>query len=255
MIATLSCRHCGREQPASANFCAGCGLEFRSTRFGEEAPPPVPSWERRAGLQGRSAIRVVMALLIALAVSIPFAVFSPDTVATWLFIDAMIAGVVIACVVLERGALGPLLKASGGFWLLLAVPAAYVMQGLGWLWMKVLDRSDQILEAEPSEAWLPVWMLLLSIVVVPALFEELAFRGIFLRSARLFLRPLPAHLLTAAAFALIHFQPMVLPFHFAMGLALGGLRAGSGSLWPPILLHAANNALAAGLLPGSPFAP
>ena len=253
MIATRSCPHCGREQAASAAFCEACGQEFRSPRFEQETPPPVPSWERRAGLQGRSAVRVMIALLAALAVAVPFLLDGAERTGTWLIVDALLVGVVLGCTVMERGSLVPLLRNSGGIWLLLALPAAYLMQGLGWLWFRAL--LVLVPETAFAEAFLPqaAWLLLLSAVLVPAIFEELAFRGIFLRSARVFLRPVPAQLLTATAFAAIHFQPLSFPFHFTLGLALGGLRAVSGSLWPPILLHAVNNAIAVGLLPGGPF--
>lgn len=235
----------------SAAYCAACGQEFRAPRIDEESPPPVPSWERRAGLQGKPAVRVTVAMLAALVVAVPF-MFGELEPTDWLILDALMAGVVLGCVVLERGALTPSLRASGGLWLLLAVPAGYVLQWLGWLWSLVLERGGG---AAPEGAFveMPTWILFLTIVLVPAIFEELAFRGIFLRSARTFLRPLPAHLLTAAAFAAIHFQPLMLPFHFGIGLALGALRERSGSLWPPMLLHAVNNALAVGLLPGAPW--
>jgi membrane protease YdiL (CAAX protease family) len=251
VIETRICHHCGRTQPASAAFCAACGQEFRAPRFAEEAPPPVPSWERRAGLQGKPAVRVTVAMLAASVVAVPF-MFGDLDPTDWLILDALMVGVVSVCVVLERGALTPSLRASGGVWLLLAVPAGYALQWLGALWTLALERWSGIDSSGSEFVELPTWILFLTIVLVPAIFEELAFRGIFLRSARTFLRPLPAHLLTAAAFAAIHFRPLMLPFHFGIGLALGALRERSGSLWPPMLLHAVNNALAVGLLPGAP---
>lgn len=255
MIATRACHHCGREQPASAAFCAACGQEFRAPRFGDEVPPPVPSWDRRAGLQGKPAMRVMVALLAALAAAAPFALggFAPST--SLLVFYAVVGAVVLFCAAQERDAIAPLLLRSGGVWLLLAAPAAYATQGFGWLWVQLLQRADALEELEGIGAVMPSWALLLGVVLAPAVFEELAFRGIFLRNAQNFLRPWPAHLATAFAFAAIHLQPLMLPFHFGMGLALGGLRVASGSLWPSMILHAVNNALAAGLLPGSPFAP
>lgn len=251
MIPTQDCRHCGRTQAASAAFCAACGLEFRPPRLDRETPPPVPSWELRASMQGRPAVRVLVALLAALIVAVPF-YFADTGVAGWLFVDALVVGVVLGCVALEGGALTPSLRASGGWWLLAAVPVGFLMQACGWLWVQLLYGMEVVDTSDADSFELPGWLLVVSIVLVPAIFEELAFRGIFLRSAQIFLRPVPAHLLTAAVFAGIHFTPLMLPFHFTMGLALGALRAVSGSLWPPILMHAVNNALAIGLLPGSP---
>lgn len=254
MITTRACPHCGRAQPGGASFCSACGFEFRAPRFDAEPPPPVPSWDRRAGLQGRPAIRVVVAILAVLAASIPLLFLARDTTAL-LLVDALLAAVVLACVALERGALAPALTASGGWWLALAVPAAYAVQAIGWIYQRILARGlGEAHEGHPF-AEMPVWVQWISVVAVAGVFEELAFRGVFLRSAKHFLRPVAAHLLTAAAFAAIHFNPPLFPYHFLVGLTLGGLRERSGSLWPPILMHAAHNAAVLGFLPGAPLGP
>ena len=46
---------------------------------------------------------------------------------------------------------------------------------------------------------------------------------------------------TAAAFALCHGAPAVLPIHMGLGLYLGWLRERSGSLLPGMLMHFAYN--------------
>ena len=45
-------------------------------------------------------------------------------------------------------------------------------------------------------------------------------------------------------FSMIHLEPRFLPSILAVGLLLGLVRAVSGSLWPPLFLHAAFNATA-----------
>lgn len=84
----------------------------------------------------------------------------------------------------------------------------------------------------------------LSTAVLAPVVEELLFRGLLWN---LFERWLPAvvpFVLTTVAFALIHGSGQhilgIVPHAIAMGL----LRYTSKSLWPPMLLHFVNNALA-----------
>jgi membrane protease YdiL (CAAX protease family) len=86
---------------------------------------------------------------------------------------------------------------------------------------------------------------LLMIAVVPAVGEELLFRGVIqnllIRSMR------NVHLavvLGALFFSTLHFQFYGLIPRFLLGLFLGYFFLWSGSLWVPILMHFVNNGLA-----------
>lgn len=87
-----------------------------------------------------------------------------------------------------------------------------------------------------------LWQLLLLYSVAPALFEEIAFRGIIFNRLRLVLGDREGWLVQAAFFSVIHLSPVIFPTHFAMGLIFGWLRMRTGSLLPGMLLHAAWNA-------------
>jgi membrane protease YdiL (CAAX protease family) len=51
----------------------------------------------------------------------------------------------------------------------------------------------------------------------------------------------PAVVVSAAAFAVLHFSILALPFLFVMGLLLGWLRLHTGSIIPPITAHFFHN--------------
>jgi membrane protease YdiL (CAAX protease family) len=74
-------------------------------------------------------------------------------------------------------------------------------------------------------------------------------RGVLLPSLAPPLGALPAVLLTAAAFALIHLDPIRLLFTFVLGLLLGLLRLRTRSLWPPVVVHSTLNALTFAIAP------
>jgi len=87
-----------------------------------------------------------------------------------------------------------------------------------------------------------LWLSLLVIGITPALCEELLFRGLVLPSLeRMGTRP--ALLLSGLLFALMHGQITALPAHLLLGFTLGYLLIGYGSLWAPMLFHAAFNGI------------
>jgi membrane protease YdiL (CAAX protease family) len=78
--------------------------------------------------------------------------------------------------------------------------------------------------------------------VAPAVLEEITFRGVLQGRLQAMLGAGTGLVTTAAAFAVCHGQPAVLPIHVGLGLYLGWLRVRSGSLLPGMLLHFSYNA-------------
>ena len=101
------------------------------------------------------------------------------------------------------------------------------------------------------EAWrdIPLWLILLSLAVAPAVFEEFFFRGLLFGSLTKRLSPAKAILVSAALFGAFHVVSgsalaveRLLPSTF-IGLFLGWLRYRSGSIFPSMLAHLLNNGL------------
>jgi sodium transport system permease protein len=106
----------------------------------------------------------------------------------------------------------------------------------------------------------PWWLLVGLLAVLPALLEELVFRGFLLSGLRSAFRGRRAGfwavLVTAGFFGLFHIYPEKWVTTGLIGLLLGYLTVRTGSLWPAVLCHAANNAstvLVAKLGEGSPL--
>jgi len=93
--------------------------------------------------------------------------------------------------------------------------------------------------AGPFDALLSV----LAIAVAPAVCEEVLNRGVVLPSLVRPLGPMGAVVGSAIVFGLMHLDLYRLPFTFAVGLALGILRLGTGSLSASIVAHATLNTL------------
>lgn len=92
----------------------------------------------------------------------------------------------------------------------------------------------------------PAWSAVLLLAVMPAVCEELLFRGWMLAG---FAGPAPdrrraitAIVVQAAAFAAFHLLPERMPQTFALGLLAGWMTLATGSLLPAIVAHAVHNA-------------
>lgn len=125
----------------------------------------------------------------------------------------------VACAVLARAALTPLNNWWAG---LLGVQGAMVPVAQG--------TAAQVLQV-------------LSLAVVPAIAEELFFRGALLRDLRRCCGRWTALLLTTLMFALLHGSVAGLPGHLAISLLLTLLMLHSGSILVPITAHLCYNLL------------
>ena len=112
-------------------------------------------------------------------------------------------------------------------------------------WLTQFDtHSEAIVEAflQMGTIW-DLFYTILVIAVVPAIGEELLFRGYLQQKLGNWLRnPHTAILITAFLFSAIHFHFQGMIPRFVLGVLLGYLFYWSNSLWLPILAHFANNA-------------
>lgn len=91
---------------------------------------------------------------------------------------------------------------------------------------------------------------LIMIALLPAVGEELIFRGIMQRGLQKNMSPHLAIWLTAVLFSAVHMQFLGFVPRMLMGVAMGYLLLWSGNLWYPIIAHFTNNAMAVGLAYG-----
>ena len=104
------------------------------------------------------------------------------------------------------------------------------------------DGGVRVLEDLVENPPLPV--ALLAIALVPAVCEEVLFRGLLLRALATRLVPAAAIALTALAFAAYHLSVVQLVPTFTLGLLAGVLAHRAGSVVPAILAHLLNNGIA-----------
>lgn len=100
------------------------------------------------------------------------------------------------------------------------------------------ETMKQLLDA-------PLWITLISVSVFAPLFEEWLCRGVVLRGLLAKNSPMTAITVSAAFFAIIHLNPWQAIPAFILGLLFGYVYYRTGSLKLTMLMHCANNTMAA----------
>jgi sodium transport system permease protein len=90
----------------------------------------------------------------------------------------------------------------------------------------------------------PFWWQILLVAVMPAITEELAFRGFILSGLLRRMSPVIAITLSGFLFGLFHINPYQLLPAMILGCVLGLIATRSGSLLPGIVFHVTNNTAA-----------
>ncbi len=91
---------------------------------------------------------------------------------------------------------------------------------------------------------IPLWQLILLVSLVPGITEELTFRGVLLHGLRKRFGPVGLALVVGLLFGLMHFQLFRIPTTAFLGVLLTAVTLLSGSIFPAIVWHTLNNALA-----------
>lgn len=247
--ASGQCPACQRSVRSGTQFCPGCGLTLvASAAAPERKAPPVSS--TRFAEHWEELKRVGWLFGLLLASSFVFGIASRGVSSPWptVAVSAIDAAIVIVAAGLRYRKLLFLFKLHPiglrGSVALLATTIAFVGAASAYFW--VLERLGVPMASSTAtftRAGWPPWTMILLISVMPAIFEEMAFRGVIQSSLERVFNARDAWLIQAALFSVLHLSPLMFPSHFLMGLCFGYMRRRSRSIYPGMLLHAVWNAL------------
>ena len=134
---------------------------------------------------------------------------------------------------------------GGGSWLLVGVVLGLGTFAFASIYLDGLTVTFGLPRASGADPWVAAgygWAgAVAATVVFPAVFEELAFRGLILPYLGRLMTGGEAVFVSAALFAVLHLNPTTVPFLLPMGVLLGVLRRRSGSVWPCVLMHLTHN--------------
>jgi membrane protease YdiL (CAAX protease family) len=188
---------------------------------------------------------------------------------------ASFGGYLVALVTLASAKVGLIVTVIGGQAALLLIPvtiarghrgllglrrpdtrfvvAALLIGSSQWfLNLVVVDRIDSwvglsqdgIARLEKVAVDPPLAVSLFAIALVPAICEEILFRGVFARGLATRFVPAVAIVVSAAMFSAFHLSPIQAAPTFLLGLVYGYLALASRSCIPTIIAHLVNNSLA-----------
>ncbi len=164
-------------------------------------------------------------------------------------VELAVPAIAVAMIAGYRRTPFPSKRVSGGFWVVglfggmaLAIVANLVT---GWLmqWLSSFGVPQPELPETVRPTLSSLAMNLLSTAVLPAVVEEMIFRGYMLGALRKHGNGL-AIVVTAVFFGVFHGNILQMPFALILGLVLGYLTVITDCIWPAVLLHFSNNAMA-----------
>ena len=259
----LYCSKCGLPAPTSSAYCASCGgaTAIVTPAAAEESLDAAGLVPWTVG-QISIALFLFVALLfaaafIARAIGPLYPRYEP-AIETWVAVHLLAAGVALIVwfmgarqarfplralglirprVSLARSVL--LTLAALGFSILATFVYGLIVESLNLEVLRPPEiRGDAIF---PGVAFLLTFQAL---AVVTPLSEEVLFRGYVLRGLAGRMGVGPAIVSTALVFSALHLDNgTAIPIFFT-GLALGWLHVKTGSLWPCVVAHAGQNAIA-----------
>jgi len=245
------CAGCGRALRDGMRFCPGCG----QARDAATPAPARPSRDQRAQAAGFAENwgelkRLAWIFGLLLASSFVAGISQRWDPSPWpqVYMAIFDAAVIVVFAAVRYQQLVFLLRVhhiSGkrALWLAGASVVFIAVMGSYFWVLKQLGLPIQSASSEFVAAGWPIWSMFLLISVMPAVFEELAFRGVIQSSLERVFNSRDAWLIQAALFSVLHLSPLTFPSHFLMGLCFGYMRRRSRSIYPGMLLHAAWNAL------------
>jgi len=127
----------------------------------------------------------------------------------------------------------------------IVVPVQYASQALlPKSWQEIYDMTQLFRGQAPVE----LGLIIAGVSLAAPVCEEFFFRGVFLQGLRTPPgTPEKAIVVTAVVFSAFHLDPVGFLARVELGILFGWLLVRTGSLWPSILAHAANNLVSTAL--------
>lgn len=213
----------------------------------------------------------VLAAALVVVLAIHVAGLSPEEDGSDMLLLIVVPLAVAACgtyLLRRRASRGEIIAANAAIargstwlWIVLVLLLLQLLgAAMGWL-ESISELSLEAANAQPIVGMLASqpWPTLLAVVLVGPFFEELLFRRVLFGRFLAAGRPLAGYLLSGALFASLHEFPglsqgegaatvVLWLFYFAMAWAMAWVYRRTGSLWAPVVVHMAHNALAMGML-------
>jgi membrane protease YdiL (CAAX protease family) len=242
-----TCDYCGCVLHPAVYFCPQCSKPHRPVE--SMLPARLPDYadtETRLRVDARPAWTVFFMYLCVIGVGSVLAGVIwglDDQEPAMLFLD--LALLITTLVYMGRywGDVGPYLARAGLFrpaaWIGFAVLAPLLALNFGYhqLLVELLPIEMEDYMDYFSSSWGP----LIFICIMPAVVEEIGFRGIIQHQFEKVVGPWVAIGVASLAFSAAHFSVLSAPYLALVGVLLGWMKWKTGSLYPSMIAHFAHN--------------
>lgn len=228
----MICSNCSHENIEQATFCTKCARKL----IVSSTPAHERGYEKPL-----LRVAVVFFSLLLLIVTYSLSIDYEEYTDVLLIDSAFAILVLVFCAVypkkwkriLSLRRINPILLAKVAFAMpFLALLVSYVADFLFGVGVEQITYITPFLFSEA-----PLLLALVSTALFPAIFEELAFRGIILRELAYVTSLKNAIFLSAVLFTILHFSSISAIWIFPIGLLFGYLRAKYRTLWYGIVGH------------------
>ncbi len=227
----IQCPNCNAEVIAQARFCPSCGFRFVATESIEE---------ESKSLKGVRDAVILYFILLAVCAVVKFGDIIP-TFRVMNIVEGIICATIIVFAVLNRKALLPaIINRNIKWWLfpVIAITAIVSNLGIGFLVDLFNKLNDDIFYTYMyDDTANPLLWSILSIAVQPAIFEELAFRGVMYNQLEKVMDVKAVFIVTGMLFAILHISPVSIIWLLPFGILTAWMRKKSGHLWYGIAFH------------------
>jgi len=246
-----TCDYCGNQLAAQYYFCLRCGTPYKDP---ESVIAPVatlvPDTETLVRTRAPQAITVYFcflgALLITAVLSAGIFPDEDDFEKADLFGTIVLAVLTVVFAGIYWDALKVQLKRIGFdhgaayIGLAILVPTLFFNYFYHAFWMQsgLFETFD---DDDMGRLYSTRMAAIIFVCVMPAIVEEISFRGLIQHWLHAAIDPWKAILLASVLFSAAHFSFISAPYLFGVGVLLGWVRWKTGSLYPSMLLHFLHN--------------
>ncbi len=243
-----TCDYCGAKMDRRLYFCPACAKPYRPVE--QVIPKPAVPYEddeMRLRVGGKEAWNVFFIYLIVIFISsmVAASIWGMDDMEPMMMLaDIAIAVTTVVFTIRYWGHLKPLFTNILGFfnpWSfacfailapLLLLNYAYHDTLVGWLDIEMEDYNDYFSSRLGA---------IVVICVMPAITEEIAFRGIIQTQFERVVSTRLALIMASIVFSAAHFSLLSAPYLALAGLLFGWMKLKTNSIYPPMVAHFIHN--------------
>ncbi len=227
----MICSNCQYQNPKNATFCGKCGKKVETVS---------DSFDYNIHVK---RISIFFFTLLAYIAVLNYVKLGGDYIRT-LLIDSIFALLILIFYFTDPSAINKLLRFNRPkksllikiiiFAPLFAILISYIADALN---QNIFDKSQTTYYQNFIDSPAPITLSILSIGVFPAIFEEIAFRGIVFNELTKITGIKSSIIISAILFTILHLSLLSALWIFPLGLLFGYFRARYKTVWYGIIGH------------------